>query len=374
METGTDQTRESESASGRVEQALHDIAMRLRSVVETAADGIITIDEHGVIESINPAGARMFGYEPAELVGHNVSLLMPRPHADEHDGYLARYLTTGKANIIGVGRELLAKRRDGTTFPMRLAVSEMSLSGRRAFTGIVADLSDRRRLERQVLESTAAEQRRIGQDLHDGICQQLTAAGFALEMLRRKSERGEPFDAAHFEKVKRLLQESNIQLRQVAHGLQPVHFRAGGLPAALRELAVTTGERFDVRVRARCNDAAIVQDQSTADHLYRIAQEATGNAIRHGQAKSIRIRLSTTSDGGVLLVILDNGSGFAPGETSRGGMGIRIMKYRADAIGADLRIYPRGRGRGAAVWCALSPSLSRANASDLHEGHEGTGQ
>src|SRR6185436_17612271 len=99
-------------------------------------------------------------------------------------------------------------KRDGTTFPMRLAVSAMSLGGRRGFTGIISDLSDRRSPERQILESTSTEQRRIGQDLHDGVCQQLTAAGFALEMLRRKSERGEPFDAAHFEKVKRLLQEA----------------------------------------------------------------------------------------------------------------------------------------------------------------------
>ena len=97
-----------------------------------------------------------------------------------HDRYLADYLRTGTAKIIGVGRELIALRRDGTTFPMRLAVSEMVLSGRRHFTGIISDLSDRRRLERQVLESAAAEQRRIGRDLHDGLCQQLGAMEFAV--------------------------------------------------------------------------------------------------------------------------------------------------------------------------------------------------
>src|SRR5437763_17060990 len=105
-----------------VEAALQDAAMRLRSVVETAADGIITIDDHGIIESINPAAARLFGYGPHELHGRNVSMLMPQPHSGEHDRYLADYLRTGHAKIIGVGRELFAKRRDGSTFPMRLAV------------------------------------------------------------------------------------------------------------------------------------------------------------------------------------------------------------------------------------------------------------
>jgi two-component system CheB/CheR fusion protein len=360
MDTGTGQAKDNESDTDRVEEGLHDVANRLRSIVETAADGIITIDGRGIIESINPAGARMFGFEPGELVGKNVSMLMPNPHADAHDTYLANYLRTGSANIIGIGRELLAKKRDGTTFPMRLAVSEMSLSGRRAFTGIIVDLSGRRQLERQLLENTATQQRRIGQDLHDGVCQQLTAAGFSLEMLRRKSERGEPFDAAHFEKLKRLLHESNEQLRQVSHGLQPVHFRFGGLAAALRQMAETLSDRFDVICRARCAEGAAVDDQTSADHMYRIAQEAAGNAIRHGLATSIRIHLAVPPAGGLAMAVLDNGSGFELEPTTvphtlRGGMGLRIMKYRADAIGADFRIERRRRGRGVLVRCTLPP-------------------
>src|SRR6266536_2190793 len=90
----------------RIEAALRDAVMRLRSVVDTAADGIITIDDRGIVDSINPAGARMFGYQPHELVGRNVSMLMPQPHSDAHDGYLLRYLQTGEARIIGIGREL----------------------------------------------------------------------------------------------------------------------------------------------------------------------------------------------------------------------------------------------------------------------------
>src|SRR5690348_11052100 len=100
-----------------------DAVMRLRSVVETAVDGIITIDERGIIDFVNPAAAKMFGYDPADLIGKNVSMLMPSPHAQEHDRYLETYCRTGQTHIIGVGRELIAKRKDGSTFPMRLAVS-----------------------------------------------------------------------------------------------------------------------------------------------------------------------------------------------------------------------------------------------------------
>ncbi len=339
-----------------IELALRDAVRRLRSVVETAADGIITIDENGIIESINPAGAKMFGYFPHELVGRNVSMLMPQPYSREHDGYMNNYKRTGIAKIIGIGRELQAVRSDGSIFPMRLAVSEMALSGRRAFTGIVSDLSDRRQLERLVMEAGAAEQRRIGQDLHDGLCQQLGAIGLAVERLKRRRERGQEIDSAEFAKIQNWLHESTQQLRQVAHGLQPVHFRAGGLPQGLRELAMEISDRFHIVCKAHCAPSVHIEDHTIADHLYRIAQEAAGNAIKHGKANRVRIQLGVPKAGGIFLAVLDNGRGFSSASLHRAeaGMGLRIMKYRADAIGADFRIQPRRR-RGATVWCGLRP-------------------
>ena len=345
-----------ESTPGEsVESALRETIARLRSVVETAVDGIVTIDHHGIIDSINPAGAQMFGYEPHELIGRNVAMLMPEPYSSEHDGYMRSYLRTGAAKIIGVGRELIARRRDGSLFPMRLAVSEMELSGRRAFTGIVQDLTARRQLERQVLDTAAAEQRRIGQDLHDGLCQQLAALGTSIEMLKRKSARGAAIEPQHLEKIGQLLNNSIGQLRQVAHGMQPVQFRVGGLPAALKDLAESTSDQFHISCRARCADDVRMEDQVAADHLYRIAQEATGNAIKHGKARTVRISLATPPPGGLWLAVVDNGMGFPPTLPASAGMGLRIMKYRADAIGADFRIRPRRRRCGAAVSCALPP-------------------
>jgi two-component system, LuxR family, sensor kinase FixL len=119
-----------------------DAALRLQAVFETTIDGIITIDENGIIENVNPAAAKLFGYEPDEICGKNIKILMPSPYRQQHDGYIERYKSTGEAHIIGIGREVTGMRKDGTTFPMRLAVSEVFLENKRIFTGIVHDLTD----------------------------------------------------------------------------------------------------------------------------------------------------------------------------------------------------------------------------------------
>lgn len=127
----------------QVEAVLRDSEVRQHAILQTAVDGIITIDERGIIESFNPAAERLFGYTAEEAIGQNISMLMPSPDREEHDSYLARYLQTGEPHIIGIGREVRARRRDGTAFPIALAVSEMHLDGRRMFTGIVHDLTAR---------------------------------------------------------------------------------------------------------------------------------------------------------------------------------------------------------------------------------------
>jgi len=125
------------------EAALRDSEARSTAILQTAVCGIITIDEGGIIASFNPAAERLFEYTAGEVIGQNVCILMPSPYQEEHDGYLARYLRTGEPHIIGIGREVRARRRNGTTFPIALAVSEVSLDGRRMFTGIVHDLTAR---------------------------------------------------------------------------------------------------------------------------------------------------------------------------------------------------------------------------------------
>jgi two-component system sensor kinase FixL len=157
------------TARKQAEAALRGSEARLHAIVQSAVDGIITIDTHGTIESFNPAAERLFGYTAGAVIGQNVNMLMPLPYREEHDAYLARYLQAGEPKIIGIGREVRGQRRDGTTFPLVLAVSAIDLDGHRMFTGIVHDLTARvqaeealrqayNTLEQRVQERTAALQ------------------------------------------------------------------------------------------------------------------------------------------------------------------------------------------------------------------------
>lgn len=131
--------------------SLLDTTARIQSILDTVVDGIITIDERGTVETVNPAAERIFGYAALEMIGRNVKILMPEPFHSEHDGYLERYRATGEARIIGIGREVAGRRKDGSSFPMDLAVSEMQLGGTRHFTGIVRDITERKQMERQLI-------------------------------------------------------------------------------------------------------------------------------------------------------------------------------------------------------------------------------
>ena len=134
------------------EQALLEQTERLRSIIETVPDAIIVIDERGVIESFSPAAERLFGWTGAEAVGQNVKLLMPGPYQEKHDGYLSRYKETGERRIIGIGRVVVGKRRDGSTFPMELAVGEMNRPSGRSFTGFIRDLTERQNTDNRLQE------------------------------------------------------------------------------------------------------------------------------------------------------------------------------------------------------------------------------
>jgi two-component system sensor kinase FixL len=128
---------------------------RWRAIIDSAVDGIVVIDARGLIEAFNPAAERMFGYSEAEAIGRNVTLLMPSPYREEHDGYIHHYLETGEKRIIGIGREVSGRRRDGTVFPVHLSVGEFMVDNERHFTGILHDLSVRAELEEQLRERTA---------------------------------------------------------------------------------------------------------------------------------------------------------------------------------------------------------------------------
>ena len=146
------------------EQRLRDSETKTRAILETAVDGVITIDQQGTMLSANPATERLFGYRVDEMVGHKVNMLMPEPYRSAHDGYLERYMTTGERRIIGIGREVQGQRKDGSIFPMDLSVGEALLGGTRIFTGIVRDITERKRTEEDLRAAKEqAERARLAQ-------------------------------------------------------------------------------------------------------------------------------------------------------------------------------------------------------------------
>ena len=142
------------TAEGRpADAALRDSETRAQAILATTVDAVVVIDERGAVETLNPAAERMFGYAAGEVIGRNVKVLMPEPYSREHDDYLANYLRTGEKRIIGVGREVVGRRKDGTVFPIDLAVSEARLGERRAFVGVLRDITERKQAEEALRES-----------------------------------------------------------------------------------------------------------------------------------------------------------------------------------------------------------------------------
>jgi len=314
--------------------------IRLRTIIETVVDGILTIDERGIVESVNPAAERIFGYTARELVGRNVSMLMPAPFSRRHDAYIQRYLTTGHARIIGIGRETVGLRKDGTVFPIDLAVSELRLGERRLFTGIVRDITDRKKAEQAIASVSEEERRRFGRELHDGLGQQLTGVALLTKALQNKLDREAHPVARDAAGISELMSKILVDLKRQAHGLYPVELERHGLTAALEELAAN--QRLLLGLECRLEVSGDIPDieTTTALHLYRIAQEAVNNAVRHGHAKRVCIRIERVATM-LSLHVEDDGRGISARKPSKG-MGLSIMRYRAAAIGGAIDI-----GRGA---------------------------
>jgi len=451
---------------------------RLQAILKTAVDGIITINDRGLIDSANPAACSMFGYSLDELVGRNIKILMPEPHHTQHDGYLANYEKTRHPKIIGIGREVVGRRKNGKLFPIDLAVSEIAMPGRKLFTGFLRDISERKEseaalrryerivsacddllsfvgrdyvyrevneayvrfhgkprekivgstiadlygesffereirprvdrclngedlhyeamfklprrgnrwldvrlspyrspdgaitgfavnardmterkeLEKQIADSRVEEQRRIGRELHDNLGQQLTGIEFMSQALSERLEATSHRHASDAAQIAELVREAVSHTRALARGLNPVVFEADGLMSALEQLAENTSRLYQIQCRFHCGKAVLVADNSVATHLYRIAQEAVQNAIRHGKPKLVEISLSQTRER-VILAIFDNGKGIPKRLPKKRGMGLHVMHYRATLAGGSLVVL-RSQNGGTEVVCTIHKTSS----------------
>jgi PAS domain S-box-containing protein len=372
--------KELESAVADRTRVLQEKQEHLQAIWDSAFDAIVTIDHRGLIETANRATEKMFGYSAAELLGQNIKLLMPEPYCDEHDGYIARYHETGQERILNAPRELVALRKDGSIFPIDLSVTQVDHSG--FFTGIIRDISERKRMQRHLLEISSEEQRRIGRELHDGTGQELTGlsltAGALLEMIDAAASATvdgrtiRQFDENSFKRIRETLAkvnhkiiEANRHVHELSHGIMPVQIDAGALQSSLDELASSTNMPPTILCRFECPLPVIVSDNSAATHLYRIAQEAVNNALRHSQASEIVLSLKQNGKE-IVLEVLDNGIGIDEtysriAEAKKDhGMGMRTMQYRAGIIGGTLQIERRKSG-GTSVRCvALQPEESES--------------
>lgn len=334
------------------EEALRESEAKARAILSTTVDGIITINEAGCIESFNTAAEAIFGYAAEEVIGKNVSLLMPSPYQEEHDDYIDNYRRTGRRKIIGIGREVVGQRKDGSVFPMDLAVSEVRLNGRRIFSGIVRDISSRRQMEKEILRISDQERRRIGQDLHDGLGQMLTGIGLISQSLARQMEKKGLDEAKDVQEISDLIHEADQYARSLTRGLTPVELDASGLTTALRRLAANAERLFGIECELDEGGDVLVHDNSVATHLYRIAQEAVSNAVKHGKASHVHMRM-TKEDDHVTLSVVDDGIGFPETlDEEKRGMGVHIMRYRSRIMGAKLDIQRRDEG-GTEIRCRL---------------------
>lgn len=341
----------------RLEQHLRETAARLKGIVETAVDGIITINDRGIVETMNPAAEKIFGYRAREVIGKNISMLMPEPYRSQHDDYLDRYRHTREARIIGIGREVRGRRKDGTEFPLDLAVSENDLGSRRIFTGLVRDITSRKRLEEEIIEISEHEQRRIGSDLHDDLCQQLAGIRFGCDVLKKKLSNSKDPDVLEWvDKLATELTRAIDHTRILARGMAPVALEQNGLASALHELTQSLRKLFGVDCIFEQKTNVAVNDVIAATHLYRIAQEAMTNALKHGQATRIKVTLDQTGDEAI-LTIKDNGCGFSQANAHDAqGMGLRTIRYRAGMIPAYLQIESR-LNRGTTITCTFPTTL-----------------
>jgi PAS domain S-box-containing protein len=375
----------------KLTEALKEAEAKYRSIFENATEGIFQTTPAGRYLSANPALAHMFGYQSPEELMASVTDIGRRTYVEPAKREELKRLLAEQGAAEGFEAERY--RKDGSVFWISVdAHSVRDGSGRvlyyegtnRDITEIVRarqalarskgelerrvrertaelevvnqtlrrEMADRQRLERQVLESVEREQQRIGRDLHDGLCQLLAGIKFKAAALRARLRRKRLPEAATFEDIEDLIDQTIRQGYGLARGLNPVNLPTHDVSLALKELAASVEAAFGVHCVCNFQSPVTIGEQTVANHLYRIAQEAIHNAIKHGKAREIAITL-TGQAGQVALAIQDNGMGLPAPAERKAGMGLQNMKARAGMMGAALEIRAGASG-GTVVTCVLT--------------------
>ena len=330
----------------QVEESLHESEQRFRSMFEGHEAIMVLVEpDSGAIEDANPAAAAFYGYTRERLQAMKIEDLSTLP-----------------PRVVAAQRERAQRGVKGHfVFPHRLASGEVRTvevhsspiraKGRLLLFSIIHDITERKLLEKQILDISAQERQRLGQDLHDSLGGHLTGVALIGKALAQSLTAKSIPEAAMAEEVVRCINQSISQTRAIARGLCPVELSAAGLVSALREFASEIEGRFHISCRFRADKGLLIRNLSVSSHLFRIVQEAVHNAIRHGEARTIDVCLVKAGDQ-LALEIRDDGTGLPARLSAAQGMGLRTMRYRADSIGAEFAVNPR-KGGGTVVSCLL---------------------
>jgi len=332
----------------RTEEALQEERNVVSAILHTVGALVVVLDPQGRIVRFNRACEQVSGYSFVEVKEKYFWDLCVVPEEAERFKIIVEQLRIENSTR---DYETSWVARDGSR--RLIAWSSTILPGEDGTpayiiaTGI--DITERKRLEKAILEISAEEQRRIGQDLHDGLGQHLTGIAFMSKVQEQKLAEKGLAEAAEAARIVGLVNEAINKTRELAHGLLPVIADAHGLMSALKRWAAEVEDLFHISCSFRADEPVLIHDANMSTHLYRIAQEAVNNAIKHGQAKTIMISLFARNEYGTLKIEND-GLGMREPSTNDSGMGMQIMNYRARMIGGSLKVESGGT-RGITITC-----------------------
>ncbi len=318
-------------------RALQKSNERFRLLFERSMDAILISDDEGMFLEANNAACELLGYSRKELLQKKLSDVL----VTELDAAFVQL----QDHSLG---ELSVEQADGT---QRFAEFSACRFAHNLNLCILRDITERRNLEKEIQEISEREQRRLGQDLHDGLGQMLTGINFLAKVLQQKLAAKNLEEAEEAASIVSLINQALSQTREIARGLCPVVLENNDIHAALQQLSDHLEKMFKVRCHVICDPDIKIEENPVAVHLYRIAQEAMTNSVKHGKASNIHISL-LQSKGFMTLRIKDDGSGIPKEALKNKGMGLRVMQHRARMIGATLEVQ-QARPRGAIVSCRL---------------------